>query len=349
MPSLIDVPDDLLPVQGLVARALERVDKCIEDALASDLPPVRQLCEHVEQYRGKMVRPTLVALCGLASRAAGAPSDDRAITDDHIKVAAVCEMIHLATLVHDDVLDEADQRRRTTTVNSLHGNETAVILGDYLFSSAYRLCSTLDSQDAALLIGTTGMTLCTGELLQLYHRGDFSLDERTYFEIVRRKTASLIATACRLGASRTLLATGADGALPDAVARLEQYGLDIGVAFQIQDDLLDLTGDQQVVGKSLGKDVEKGKLTLPMIHHLRTADPVRRGRSLLLVEDDTLSPIVRTRGLVEAMASTGSIDHARRAAEDLVRRAQQSIAPLPDSAAKRLLMLMADSVVARAY
>jgi octaprenyl-diphosphate synthase len=344
MSALLDVPAELQPVQAQLTAFLLRVEEQIQHALASDLPPVHRLVRHVERYRGKMVRPTLVGVTGLA---AGATE----LSADHVKVAAVCEMIHLATLVHDDVLDEADTRRRASTVNALHGNETAVILGDYLISAAYTLCSTLDTNEAALVIGQTGMTLCSGELLQLHHRENFSLDEPTYYEIVRRKTASLIAAACRLGASATLRRSPSPaGPQPaDLVARVEAFGLDIGVAFQIQDDLLDLTGEQSVVGKSVGKDVEKGKLTLPLIHHLTTADAPQRGRSLVLLDDASISPAQRTRALVTAMSGTDSIAFAQAQALRLIRRAQAAIEPLPPTPARQMLHLMAEAVVSRAF
>ncbi|MBL8991359.1 MAG: polyprenyl synthetase family protein, partial [Phycisphaerae bacterium] len=170
------------------------------------------------------------------------------------------------------------------------------------------------------------------------------LDERTYFEIVDRKTASLIAAACRLGARHA-------GAGPDAAERFESFGRSLGIAFQIQDDLLDLTGDQAVVGKSLGKDLEKGKLTLPLIHHLAAAGPERRGRTLTLLEA-TSGPHQRgaaEASLAQALVETGSIDHARRAAERLVAQAKAALEPLPESPARALLLMMADAVVTRAF
>jgi octaprenyl-diphosphate synthase len=330
--------DHHLPVAELLGRALHRVEKRFEDALRSDLPPVQRLVSHLETYRGKMLRPALVILCGLAAGPRRAEPDDADVSDAHVTIAAVCEMIHMSTLVHDDVLDEADVRRKGATINRLRGNEAAVILGDYVFSAAYRLCSTLDSQAAALLIGQTGMTLCAGELLQLHHRENFSIDEPTYYEIVRRKTGSLIAAACRLGAAQS----GADAA---AQARFEELGVRLGVAFQIQDDLLDLTGNQAVVGKPLRKDVELGKLTLPVIHHLATAAPAQRGRTLALLDDFTPAA---ARGLVDALESTASLAHARAAAADLVTGAKSLLAPLSDSPAKALLLAMADQVVTRA-
>lgn len=332
-PAVSSPAAELANIPEMLQIALRRVETTFDRALGSDLPPVQRLVAHLETYRGKMLRPSLVILSGLA-----ASPTTTVPTDAHITIAAVCEMIHMATLVHDDVLDEADIRRQGATVNRLRGNEAAVVLGDYVFSAAYRLCSTLDSQQAALLIGQTGMTLCAGELLQLHHRENFSIDEPTYFEIVRRKTGSLIAIACKLGAMQS-------GAAPELAARFEQIGMNLGVAFQIQDDLLDLTGDQGIVGKPLRKDAELGKLTLPVIHHLAAAAPQRRGQTLHLLED--FGPAAAKK-LLEALESTRSLDHAHAKARDLVAAAKALLKDLPDSPAKATLMAMADQVVSRA-
>ncbi|MFM9994377.1 MAG: polyprenyl synthetase family protein [Phycisphaerales bacterium] len=341
MASLLGIPASLASLQARIDGALARVERRFDAQLASDLPPVSRLVAHVEHYRGKMLRPTLVMACGLA----GGRGTEPELTDAHATIAAVCEMVHMATLVHDDVLDDADTRRRGRTVNRLYGNEAAVILGDYLIASAYHLCSQLDSQAAALLIGRVSMTTCAGELLQLDHRGDFSLDEPAYFEIVQRKTAALISAACRLGA----WASGAD---EEACLRLERFGRDTGVAFQIQDDVLDLVGDEAVVGKSTGKDLEKGKLTLPIILHLNGCSPVERGRSLLLLERASGADAAGRREaaarLVARLESTGSIGEARRCAANLVERAKGELAGLPESPARLYLLAMADALVNRA-
>ena len=344
MAALLDIPADLEPMQALLGRTLMRVQSRVAEQLRSDLPPVQRLSRHVERYHGKMIRPMLTVLAGLACdpRAAEADLADALVSESHITIASVCEMVHLATLVHDDVLDEADTRRKADTVNRLHGNEAAVILGDYLFSAAFHLCSSLGDRDAALAIAQVGMTLCAGELLQLHHRGNFSLDEPTYFTIVERKTASLIAAAARLGARHA-------GASPDVVERFDRFGSRLGVAFQIQDDLLDLTGEQDIVGKSLGKDLEKGKLTLPLIHHLAAATPTQRGRTLLLLEGAEDAHGTRPAELLAAMETTGSVAHARATADRLVDEAREALTPLHDSPAKRMLMLMADAVVTRAF
>jgi octaprenyl-diphosphate synthase len=283
-----------------------------------------------------MLRPRLVVVCGLAA------APDRPIGDDHVTVGAVCEMIHMATLVHDDVLDDAATRRRGQTVNGLHGNEAAVMLGDYLIASSYHLCSQMDSQKIALLVGHISMTMCAGELLQLSHRGDYSLDEPTYFEIVARKTGGLVALACRLGAA-------CSGAPEDTCRRLERFGDRVGIAFQIQDDLLDLTGAPSALGKPVGKDLEKGKLTLPLIHHLGSVGPAERGRSLRLLDRVSAGDAGAASELAGALRAGGSIAYARTAAAELVSQAQAELKPLPDSDAKRHLTAMADAVVTRSF
>src|SRR5688572_28519800 len=263
------------PIASLLNDQLEHVSLIFERQLASDMSSVNNLCMHVEQYRGKMLRPTLVLLSGLAA-SEEQTSDASTLTDKHRILAAVVEMIHMATLVHDDVLDEAQVRRGGATVNHLSGNETAVILGDYLISNAFHLCSTMADPAINLALGHVTNTLCEGELVQLHHRNDYSIDEAMYFEIVRRKTASLIGECCRLGA----LLSHADEKLCKS---MQSFGMLLGIAFQIQDDLLDLIGEQRIVGKSLGKDLDKGKLTLPMIYYLSDADQSDRGEALRLI------------------------------------------------------------------
>jgi octaprenyl-diphosphate synthase len=313
---------------------LERVNQRFERQLASDLPALQRLVRHVEHYRGKMLRPTLVLVCGMAS---GAAEPD----DSHVTCAAVCEMIHMATLVHDDVLDEADVRRRGATVNRLHGNETAVILGDYLIAAAYHLCSQLQDQRIALAVGEVAMTLCSGELLQLSHREDLSLDEATYFEVIGRKTGSLIALACRLGGV-------CSGASESVQAGLSRFGEAVGAAFQIQDDLLDLTARASTLGKPVHQDMAKGKLTLPLVHHLGASGPADRGRSLVLLERAVKGDADAAGALEHAMERSGSLLHARRVAQDLVSRAKAELGVLPAGPARDLLISMADAVVDRA-
>jgi len=314
--------------------SLERVVTIFDGHLESDLACVRELAALVERYRGKMLRPTLTLLCGLSS-------GGRTIGREHEVLAAVVEMIHMATLVHDDVLDEAETRRRGRTVNTLHGNEAAVILGDYLISSAFHLCSTLGRPELAERIGRVTTTLCAGELLQLTNRGNAALDEATYFDIIDRKTASLIGLACELGAR-------ASGASEEEVEALRGFGADVGAAFQIQDDLLDLTGDERVVGKSVQKDQEKGKLTLPLIRHLAQMTAAGRDDEARAAFEAAGDP-ARQAELIARLRDDGSIASAAATARGLVERAQERLAGLPESPARGLLAAMGEAAVARDF
>jgi octaprenyl-diphosphate synthase len=327
-----------LPPLPALDEALERVARTFHNQIASDLPRVDALCRYVERYRGKMLRPTLVLLSGLAGGTRQSP--DRPFPDSLITLAAVIEMIHIATLVHDDVLDEAATRRGAATLNRLQGNEVAVIFGDYLISQSFHLCSTLDSQKIALRIGEITSTVCEGEMLQLASRGDPTLDEQTYFAIIERKTAALIAVACELGA---LLA----GAPLDVVERFRSYGMALGSAFQIQDDLLDFVGEQSVVGKDLGKDLEKGKVTLPVLHFLANTTGPARDEVVRLVTLDRPLSVEERRHVATVLREAGSIDHARGVAAGLIERASADLAGLPDSPARTHLLAIAEAVITR--
>jgi octaprenyl-diphosphate synthase len=331
MPRMLELGTRHEPISRLLAEQLAGVETRFAAELVSDLSCVNDLVRHVERYRGKMLRPSLVLLSGLAI------SPDQPLSDEHRVVAAVVEMVHMATLVHDDVLDESAVRRKGETINQLRGNESAVMLGDYLISHAYNLCSSIESAVAARCIAETTNTLCEGELLQLSNRNNWSLDEQTYFEIIRRKTAALCGISCRLGATFS-------GATLAAAEAFGSYGEQIGIAFQIIDDLLDLTGDQEVVGKSLGKDLEKGKLTLPLIHRLETAPAAERQTLLDLLRSDDES---RSGQIGRLLAASDSVVHARQRAEQFADRAKLTLKPLVDSPAKALLMDMADAVITR--
>lgn len=321
-----------------LADALARVETRFDDQLVSDIPTVNTLCKHIEQYRGKMLRPTLVFLAGLTAR----PDDANRPSDNLVTVAAVLEMIHMATLVHDDVLDEADLRRNTATINTLHGNETAVMLGDYLLARSYHLCSQLETQATALRVGEITATVCEGEMLQLANRGKLDLGERLYFDIIQRKTAALIAGAMELGARHA-------GATEAQIRDMHEIGLRLGVAFQIQDDLLDLLGDERTVGKSLGKDVDKGKLTLPIIHHLEKLDPARRESAQGFIAMLPRKGDEAHHTLVDALHETGSIAYAKDKAASLVNGAKAMLAGFPASSGREALLAAADSVVNRAF
>ena len=307
---------------------LRRSQEILADELISDQAFISDLCAHVGQFHGKLLRPALLLLVG---KACGV------VRPAHHTLAAVVELVHIATLVHDDVLDEADIRRRAATVNRLWGNERAVLMGDFLYSHAFHLCSSVDSQFAARLIGQTAITVCEGEMMQVTNRGNFALTESQYFDIITRKTAALVAACCHLGARYA-------GAEDETVQRLCAYGTHLGVAFQIVDDLLDLTGDEAEVGKSLGRDLCEGELTLPLIHYLGEAVPARRAELLTILRGDGTTCC---RDVAELLRETDSLDYARNAAAEHVAQAHMALGCLPPSAARDALAAMADFVITR--
>ena len=318
---------------------LAQIGTRFNSELASDLACVNQLVAHVERYRGKMLRPILVVVTGMAT----SPTTQE-ITEGHRVVATVVEMVHMATLVHDDILDDAEIRRRGATVNHLRGNETAVMLGDYLISHAYHLCSSLPSPAVSRMIADTTNTVCEGELLQLANRDNWLLDEATYFEIIRRKTASLCGMCCKLGG----MLNDADG---PTCENLYQYGEQLGIAFQIVDDVLDLTGDERTVGKTLGRDLAKGKLTLPLIRWARSQGEGDEAQDLLrraakLDSPDAADAVAELRRRV---AAGGSVDDAQRTAARMVAHAKALIDDLPASPSRELLLSMADAVITRKF
>jgi octaprenyl-diphosphate synthase len=310
-----------------IAAELAESQAVFRDELISDQGFIADLCGHVAQFHGKLLRPALLLLTG---RACGV------LQPAHSVLAAVVEMVHIATLVHDDVLDGGDVRRRAATVNRLWGNERAVLMGDFLISHAFHLCSSLDSQFAARLIGATTNTVCEGEMMQVANRGNLDLAEEEYLDIIQRKTATLIGACCRLGAKYA----GADESCTDDMRRC---GESLGLAFQIVDDVLDLVGDEAEVGKSLGRDAEMGKVTLPLVRCIQHA--TRDGRAELCALLRSGEP--RRRRIAEIARAAGGIDYARAVAARYVADARSALGTLPPSEARESLSAMADFVLAR--
>lgn len=311
-----------------IATELADAERIFQEELASRFPFVQHLVDHCADFQGKRLRPALVLLSG---RACGR------LTPAHSVIAAVVEMIHTATLVHDDILDEAMVRRHAATVNAEWGNETAVLLGDYLFTHAFHLAASLESTRACRWIGYATNKVCEGEMQQVHHRGNLDLDEASYFAIVEGKTAELTAVSCRLGASYA-------GASDARAESMDRYGRELGIAFQIADDVLDLWGDERVTGKSLGTDLEKQKLTLPLIYLLQLASPADAIEIRRMLEDGHAESRKQLRPLLE---STGAIERAWQCAKHHVKQALESLDGLADSNARDILRVLAQYVVRR--
>ena len=316
------------PLANCIDAEMREVADLFERELKSDLSCVGKLVRHVSRFRGKMLRPALVLLTG---KACGST------TAAHVTIATVVEMAHMATLVHDDVLDDAELRRKGATLNHLRGNEAAVLLGDYLISHSYHLCSSLDSQLASRTIAATTNEVCEGELLQIDNRRNWALDETIYMQIITRKTASLCGACCLLGARFS-------GASDEMSQKMETYGRRIGEAFQIQDDVLDLVGDIRDVGKTLGTDIEKGKMTLPMIHFMNSAPRQHRDLLLALLSGNEPDRAEKVRNLI---LPSRSVEYARAKARTLIDEAIACLDPLPACDAKSSLCAAARFVVDR--
>ena len=307
---------------------LQAVEELFAKELHSQVPCVNTLVRHVGCFRGKMLRPMLLLLAG---KACGK------LEDAHVVLATVVEMVHMATLVHDDVLDEAELRRKGATINHLRGNEAAVLLGDYLISHSFHLCSSLDSQFASRVIGRTTNQVCEGELLQIHNRNNLELNEETYLQIITFKTAVLCASCCMLGAALA-------GADKDQTENLRQYGLCVGTAFQIQDDILDIVGLESTVGKTLGIDILKGKLTLPIIHFLRNAPQEHRVLLRSLLKGNDADKVERIRNLI---IPSPSVQYASQKSRMLIERARVAISTLPESTEKQILDTLGEFVISR--
>jgi octaprenyl-diphosphate synthase len=319
------------PLAGLLSRQLEAVSVLFQAHLESPHEDVNDLCRQIERYRGKMLRPTLVLLSSLAATGSARESD---LGEDQRVLAAVVEMIHMATLVHDDILDESAVRRGGSTVNSLQGNEVAVMLGDYLISNAFHLCSTMGRCEINLALGEMTNELCEGEVIQLTHRHRVDMSEATYLDVVGRKTGSLIGACCQLGG----MLTGASDVRCEA---LRAFGHDMGVAFQITDDVLDLFGKTEVTGKTVGRDLDLGKMTLPLIRLRTRLSDTDRSRF-----DATVQACDRD-GLQQFLENSTALESTMETARELIHRAKDRLEVLPEGPAVDLMLDLADGVLIR--
>jgi octaprenyl-diphosphate synthase len=294
----------------------------------SPAPEMKALLDHVARFSGKRLRPALTLVAG---RMFGP------LRPEHKTVGAIVELIHTATLVHDDILDESALRRNIETVNRRVGNETAVLLGDYLFATCFKEAAALEDRFASRYLAEIVAIVCRGEILQVHRRNDVNLPEETYFRIIEDKTAALYAAALRCGAEIA-------HAPPEASRALAEYGLRIGIAFQIIDDILDLVGEEATVGKSLGTDLEKAKMTLPLLRlrERATARDRERLKRVLLSGDRA-----EREGLLPLLREYGAIASARETAEALVEEARRELRRVPEGPERALLVAAADYVLAR--
>jgi len=309
---------------------MRAVDDVIRARLGSDVLLIRQVAEYIVGGGGKRLRPLLLLL---SAGAFGYHGPHR------YELAAVVEFIHTATLLHDDVVDESSLRRGRATTNSLFGNATAVLVGDFVYSRAFQMMVEVNSLRVLQVLADATNVIAEGEVMQLMNCHNPDIDETGYLEVIRCKTAKLFEAATRLGAILSAAPSGEEDAIGD-------YGTHLGTAFQLIDDVLDYSGDQAVIGKNVGDDLAEGKPTLPLIYAIKhgsraQADLVRRaiehgGR-------DGLGAVV------EAIRSTGALDYAREQARRESAAACNALARLPHSREREYLLQLANFAVTRSY
>lgn len=300
---------------SIIANDLVQVELEFERQARSNVQVIDYLGEYLRASGGKRVRPALTILSNYAVGGDGARYNS-------IRMATVMEFLHTATLVHDDIIDKADTRRKRPTVNALYGNGTAVLMGDWLYMSAFE--TSLAERSLPILDILTRVTrkMTEGELLQLTLLSDPDVTEAQYFDVLKRKTAYLFSASCEIGA----ILGRAD---ESQQAALRDYGLSLGTAFQLIDDVLDFTSNEEALGKASGADLLGGKVTLPLIY-LREAEPQTREMIRSVLHEGTYST-VRQQDLLEAITRTGALDRARRRANEFAEDARSALDQLPES------------------
>ena len=317
-------------IQSLAQADMAAVDALIRARLASDVVLINQIADHIISAGGKRLRPMLVVLAGQAC----GPT-----TPDHHQLAAIIEFIHTSTLLHDDVVDESDLRRGRSTANALWGNAPSVLVGDFLYSRSFQLMVELDRMDVMRLLADTTNRIAEGEVLQLLHVHNPDTDEAAYLRVIERKTAVLFAAGTRLGA----MASDVDEGIQ---RRLYDYGMALGYAFQIADDVLDYTADAEALGKNLGDDLAEGKATLPLIHAIRHSDTATAERLRAIVQEGDAGAMPE---VLAAIRATGGLDYSRERARHYAAMAEQALDGLPESDALAALRGLARYAVERGH
>jgi octaprenyl-diphosphate synthase len=291
---------------------------------------IRQIGEYIVDSGGKRLRPALVILAAGACGYSGSA---------HYQLAAVVEFIHTATLLHDDVVDESELRRGKSTANSIFGNPASVLVGDFLYSRAFQMMVEVQDMRVMQVMADATNTIAEGEVLQLLNCNDPDVSEDRYLHVIRYKTAKLFEAAGRLGAI-------VSRASPDVEEGLTRYGMHLGTAFQLIDDVLDYSGDHTETGKNLGDDLAEGKPTLPLIHAMRNGSSAQARIIRSAIERGGLEEF---QPVVAAIRETGALEYARRQAESESRRAMAAIDALPRSTYHDSLLQLAAFAVSRTY
>ncbi|MEM1089431.1 MAG: polyprenyl synthetase family protein [Pseudomonadota bacterium] len=304
------------------------VDRCIRSGLYSDVPLINQISDYIVGGGGKRLRPALHLLCAQAVGYRG---------EHHIKLAAIIEFIHTATLLHDDVVDESELRRGKDTANAVWGNAASVLVGDFLYSRAFQMMVEVDQMPVMQILSDTTNTIAEGEVMQLLNQGNPDTDEARYLAVIRCKTAKLFEAAAELA--------GVIGGVSEPVQRgLANYGMHLGLAFQLADDMLDYAGDTRELGKNLGDDLAEGKPTLPLIHVLREGNEQQRTLVRNAIEHDGLQDLNL---VIQAIKDTQALDYTRDRALAEAQMARASLDCLAPGPAKDGLITLTELAVSR--
>jgi octaprenyl-diphosphate synthase len=299
----------------LIASELGLIEEEFERQARSNIQVIAYLSDYLRASGGKRVRPALTILANYAVGGAAARPNS-------IRMAAVMEFLHTATLVHDDIIDNAETRRNRPSINSRFGNQTAVLMGDWLYMSAFETSLSERSLPILDILTTVTRKMTEGELLQLTLLGRTDLSEAQYLDILQRKTAFLFSACCEIGA----ILGGAD---EERQSALRNYGLQLGTAFQLIDDLLDFTATEETLGKAAGADLLEGKLTLPLIYLLEQDSSVRADVQTVMREGNYEQ--VKRERLLEAVETSGALERARERAWEYAEAARRSLSILPES------------------
>jgi octaprenyl-diphosphate synthase len=315
---------------ALVGTDLKNVELQFKKDLQSDVPLIRKVGEYVLSSGGKRIRPALLLL---AAKLCGYQGDR------HVPLASVIEFIHTATLLHDDVVDNANLRRGIASANTLWGNEASVLVGDFLFSKSFSLMVADGDLNVLRVLSAATTIIAEGEVLQLISTSDMDVTEERYIEVVRCKTAILLSAACQAGA---ILGK----AVPDQEEALRDFGMALGIAFQLMDDTLDYVASEKQFGKSIGHDLEEGKITLPLIHTLKQCTPAERELIADIVEKDILDKS-DFQTVFDLVHTYGGIGYAVDRAGEYIATAKSYLSLFDESPSKHALLSLSDYVVTR--
>lgn len=320
----------MLSAMALVGDDLKNVEAQFKKDLESDVYLIRKVGEYVLASGGKRIRPMLLLLSAKLCGYAG---------DRHVPLASVIEFIHTATLLHDDVVDSATLRRGNASANEVWGNEASVLVGDFLFSKSFSLMVQAGDLRVLKVLSDATTIIAEGEVLQLLCTSDLDMTLERYIEVVKSKTAVLLSAACEAGAIL-------GNASPEQELALRDFGMDLGIAFQLMDDTLDYTASEEQFGKEIGHDLEEGKITLPLIHTLRNCTDEERDVITAVVEKEVLEP-----GDFEAVFTLvhryGGIQYTTEVAGEYISRCKEHLNAFPDSTEKSALIDIADYVISR--